>query len=716
MKIQKAILNSYSQLFFSQNKWFAILLAASTFINWKIGAAGLICLLSSIIIAVSLGHNKHYIEDGTYTFNSLMSGMALAIYFQPTLSFLFLLIICGGLSLFISLWLINWTSRRALPLLSWTFILVTWIAVLGASNFTAFKYISNDITQLSNSPLSGIIGEIDGWLNQLPMFDLLKIYLRSLGAIMFQYNTLAGILIFIGLLIYSRIATLLSILGFFIGFLFYNQFEGDFTQLIFSYIGFNFILTSIALGGFFVVPSWKSFLLVTLTIPIMALLISALSQFFTPFGLPLFSLPFCILVTLTLITLSLRVDPKKLFVVTNQQFSPEENHYKTILQNERFGNQSTFHLALPIMGEWHISQGYNGGITHLDEWQHALDFDIVNDDNSTYQNDGINLKDFNCYELPIIAPSPGYIVKVLDNIEENAVGDVNLNQNWGNTVIIKHAEGLYTKLSHLKINTIKVKEGDYVSKGDLIAKLGNSGRSPEPHLHFQLQTTPFIGSKTLPYPIAYYLKKDKKDYSLQQFNTPKQGDKIKNLTPISLLVKAFNFIPGQSFVWESNDKKYHWDVYTNALNQSYLYCKKTKSAAYFSNNGNVFYFNDFIGDKTSSLFYFYLGLQKTLLSYYKNIVLDDNIHIKYLTSPIVKAVHDIIAPFTHIIKCKYKSSYINSNDEISPTIITLKSEGRTQFMGKENLVFEFNCMIDTDKITSFSININGEKKHFLCSE
>lgn len=701
-------------MFFSQNKWFAILLATSTFINWKIGAAGLVCLLSSIAVAISLGHNKHYIEDGTYTFNSLMTGMALAIYFQPTLAFLFLLIICGGLSLFISLWLINWTSRRALPLLSWTFILVTWIAVLGASNFTAFKFISNDTIQLSNSSLSGIIGEIDGWLNQLNMYDLVKVYFRSLGAIMFQYNTLAGILIFIGLLIYSRIATLLSILGFFIGFLFYAQFEGDFTQLIFSYIGFNFILTAIAIGGFFIVPSWKSFLLVTLTIPVMALLISALSNFFTPFGLPLFSLPFCILVTLTLVTLSLRIDPKKLLLVTHQQFSPEENHYKTVLQQERFGNQSTFHLSLPIRGEWHVSQGYNGGITHLDEWQHALDFDITNNDGTTFQNDGINLKDFNCYELPIIAPSAGYIVKVVDNIDENPIGEVNLTQNWGNTVIIKHAEGFYTKLSHLKIDTVKVKEGDFVQKGDLIGKLGNSGRSPEPHLHFQLQATPFIGSKTLSYPISYYLKKGKSSYTLQQFTIPEEGDIIKNLTPTSLLIKAFNFIPGQSFNWKSKGCSYKWDVLTNAHNKSYLYCAKTKSFAYFANDGNVFYFTDFIGDKKSALFYFYLGLQKVLLAYYSDVTLHDNIHLKYLTNPFLKAIHDIIAPFKHVIECDYKSSFTKPNDDISPTEITLTSCAKTKYFGKENSVFKFECSIKTNQITDFKININGQSNYFKC--
>lgn len=714
MNIKNAILNSYSQLFFSQNKWFAMLLIASTFINWKIGAAGLVCLISAIGIASTLGHNKNYIEDGTYTFNSLMTGMALAIFFKPTLAFLFLLVVCGGLSLFISLWLINWTSRRALPLLSWTFILVTWVALLGAENFSAFKFINNESIQLSNSPLQGIMGAIDGWLNQIGMLDLIKIYFRSLGAIMFQYNTLAGILIFIGLLIFSRIATVLSILGFFIGFLFYAQFEGDFTQLIFSYIGFNFILTSIALGGFFVVPSWKSFLLVAFTIPIMALLISALSNFFAPFGLPLFSLPFCILVTLTLITLSLRIDPKNLIVVSNQQFSPEENCYKTALQKARFGNQSVFHLALPIIGEWNIPQGYNGGITHIGDWQHALDFDVRDEQNSTYKNNGLALKDYNCYELPIISPAAGYIVKVLNNVNENAVGEVNLYENWGNTVIIKHGEGFYSKLSHLKIDSIKVKEGDYVQKGDLIAKLGNSGRSPEPHLHFQLQTTPFIGSKTLPYPIAYYLKKEKHNYSLQQFNVPKEGDVVKNLTPNALLLKAFNFIPGQSLSWYSNNEKHKWDVLTNALNQSYIYCSKTNSFAYFQNDGNVFYFTDFIGTKSSSLFYFYLGLQKILLTYNKDVQLTDQIHIKHVTNPIVKAIHDLVAPFKHLISCEYKSSFEQANDEITPTDIKIVSSGESIVLGKQKSVFTFNCSIETNKVTAFNFTSNNKTTHFKC--
>lgn len=714
--IYSAILNSYSQLFFSKNKWFAIFLALSTFINWKIGIAGFICLVSAILSAIALGYKSQFIKDGTYTFNSLMTGMALAIYFEMNLSFVFLLLICGVLSLFISLWLLNWTSRRTLPLLSWTFIIVTWIAVLGASNFTSFQFIRLDAVKLSNSPLSGIIGSIDGWLNQQSIPGLVKIYFRSLGAIMFQYNTLAGVLIFIGLFIYSRIATLLSIIGFFIGFLFYNQFEGDFTQLIFSYIGFNFILTAIALGGFFIVPSWKSFLLVVLTIPIIALLISALSRFFTPFGLPIFSLPFCIMVTLVLIALSLREKVKNLIVVVHQQFSPEENHYKTELTAARFGHHTYFHLGLPVIGEWNISQGYDGDITHIGEWKHALDFDVRNPDNSTYKNSGSTLKDFNCYELPIIAPAAGYVVKVLNEIHENQVGEVNLDQNWGNTIIIKHEEGFYSKLSHLKIDTIKVKEGDYVNKGDVLAKLGNSGRSPEPHLHFQLQATPFIGSKTLPHPISYYLKENNGAYELKQFEIPKEGEKIRNITTSTTLTKALGFIPGQSLNWSFNNTKIEWNIHTDAYNKTYIHCKNTNAIAYFINNKNVFYFTDYFGDKNSALFDFYLGLQNTLLGVYDNVTVKDRIHLKFVTNKTTKFLHDIIAPFGHLLKGVYTSNLKAIDNSLTPNHIILSSTGQLKSLKKEQTLYQFECEFKNNKIVQFSIQRKGIQKLFICTD
>ncbi|MEZ5083640.1 MAG: M23 family metallopeptidase [Bacteroidales bacterium] len=97
---------------------------------------------------------------------------------------------------------------------------------------------------------------------------------------------------------------------------------------------------------------------------------------------------------------------------------------------------------------------------------------------------------------------------------------MNLDQNWGNTIIIKHTEFLYSKLSHLKKGTIKVQTGNSIKKGDILAHVGNSGRSPEPHLHFQLQETPFIGSKTLDYPIGHYILHQASKFELKSYKRP----------------------------------------------------------------------------------------------------------------------------------------------------------------------------------------------------
>lgn len=77
--------------------------------------------------------------------------------------------------------------------------------------------------------------------------------------------------------------------------------------------------------------------------------------------------------------------------------------------------------------------------------------------------------------------------KIGDPVYAVAAGKViaaESNRSRGKYIIIQHPNGLQSWYMHL--SEIKVSEGDTVKKGQTIAKLGNSGRSTGPHLHFEI--------------------------------------------------------------------------------------------------------------------------------------------------------------------------------------------------------------------------------------
>jgi urea transporter/murein DD-endopeptidase MepM/ murein hydrolase activator NlpD len=658
-----------------------LILLVVTFLNIISGLCGLLAVLTVVIIARSMGFDKTMLKQGVYGFNALLTGIAIGTFFEPGPVFFVLLFLASLFSLIISVVMGGWLGKYGLPFLSIPFIISFWMIHLPAGQLANLGLTQRNVFWMNEMYSIGGKHLLDFFqtVESLPINKMVTIYLRSLSSIFFQDNLGAGILIAIALVAGSRITFVLSVTGFITAYLFARFIGADMVSFSFYNVGANYILVAIAAGGFFTISSRYSFIWAVLLVPLTSIMILFLSKLLIPLQLPLFSLPFSLITILFVYFLVLRVKPGKTVLTVLQQFSPEVNLYTHSNNLDRLSGSRYFPLCLPFWGEWTVSQGYNGKHTHKGEWSRALDFVLTDETKKSWDRSVNQVENFYCYNKPVVAPGDGIVTELIDNIDDNEPGKVNTVQNWGNTIVIKHLNTLYTQVSHLKSGSFKVKKGDFVRKGDLLALCGNSGRSPEPHIHFQLQTTPSPGAKTTEYPLSYYLLRKESGHVLRSFSIPEEGDIISNISTCGLLRSAFDLQPGMMLRFRysingADEKMAEWEVMTDAWNYKYLYCSETRSSAYFVNDGTMFSFTSFNGNHRSLLYYFYLASYKVLLGYYPGIDTVDQfpLHMVIRNGPGLW-LHDFIAPFYQFLKVKYFCKQVSADLPVNPSAITLEA-------------------------------------------
>ncbi|MBK7173961.1 MAG: urea transporter [Bacteroidales bacterium] len=220
--ISDGLLNSYSMVFFSKNRVFAIILLLVSFVDPHAGLSGLIAILTSNMSAYLIGLNKQNILSGVYGFNSLLVGLGMGVYFSFSLQFFILLVFASLLTLFLTLLFEGVIGKYGLPFLTLSFLITFWLVMLAARRYAGLSISERGIFTYNEFYLRGgsyLLGA-HNWLNELSLPFALSTYFKSLSAIFFQYHLFPGILIAIGLLYYSRIAFSLSLLGFYSAYLF----------------------------------------------------------------------------------------------------------------------------------------------------------------------------------------------------------------------------------------------------------------------------------------------------------------------------------------------------------------------------------------------------------------------------------------------------------------------------------------------------------------
>lgn len=727
-EVVQSVLNSYSQIFFSSSNLLAVLLVIISFFDYGAGIGGLLAVLVANLMAWGLGYNNHLIKSGFYGYNALLVGLGVGLFYQPSVQVYVLIIIAAVLTFLITIVFQGVLGKYGLPFLSIPFLFGIWIVALSGGELSSLNMSERGIFTYNELYALGGQNFVDvyDFLEKHISNSFVRIYFHSLGAIFFQSHLLAGIIIAIGLLIYSRITFVLSVLGFSVAFLFYWLVGIEFSTLGYTFIGFNYILTAIALGGYYLVPGRVSFGWIVLMLPAVVLVTTSTQQIFTLLKISAYSLPFNIVVLVFLYALKLREKrPRALLETPVQLGKPEKNLYLYSGNLKRFPAAYPVSATLPFLGEWTVSQGHSGEHTHKGAWRHAWDFVITDREGKQFKNSGDLHEDYFCFGKAVLAPFDGTVIEAVNHIEDNIIGDVNTKENWGNTVIVKHNDYLYAKLSHLKYHSVEVKAGDQVKKGQLLGRCGNSGRSPYPHLHFQFQLTPYIGSVTLDYPFGNYLLKEKKGYAQKNFNFPQKDEIVVNPAKNELLSKALHFIPGQRMQinievdspkekWQKMAGNFSWLVETDVYNNTFIRCEKDNALAYLHNNGELHYFTNFTGTSQSSLFWFFVALFKVPVGFLPNSRINDSIPINLMFSGILKFLQDFVAPIHLFLHANYQLVMKDAGDILSSGDLEMKATVHKSILGKTVNTYEMDIRISQESVILIAVKFNDTKITITC--
>lgn len=123
---------------------------------------------------------------------------------------------------------------------------------------------------------------------------------------------------------------------------------------------------------------------------------------------------------------------------------------------------------------------------------------------------GTRVEDFRTYGAEVLAVADGEVTAIVDDMPDQRpdgprVGIETPADYAGNRVSLQISPGVWAIYGHLQPGSVTVEPGDQVRAGQVIGRLGNSGNSSAPHLHFQLSDGPDImNSNSLPFSLDSY--------------------------------------------------------------------------------------------------------------------------------------------------------------------------------------------------------------------
>jgi hypothetical protein len=147
------------------------------------------------------------------------------------------------------------------------------------------------------------------------------------------------------------------------------------------------------------------------------------------------------------------------------------------------------HRRFGYLAPWARQEGMSDNVQRF-----ALDLVMVDAEGRRFRGQGLSNEDFYGWGQPVRAPAAGVVVASRDGQPDNdEIGRENrwTGRTWasshGNHAVIDHGHGEFSVIAHMRQGTVRVRPGMRVNAGDIVGRVGNSGSSLMPHVHYQLQ-------------------------------------------------------------------------------------------------------------------------------------------------------------------------------------------------------------------------------------
>lgn len=622
----EVLLRPYGQILLSRDLRAGLLVLLAIGVFPMLALATLLAIAVSATVALLFGLGLSGVREGTPTCTAVLTALALGVFAPDGGHPLMLVAVGAVLATLLTASFEAVFASVTLPTHSFPFIAAAWAVHLAARSLPA--------------DTSGLV--LVEPLTMLPAAWLAPSWLDVPAALLFLHGGLAGLLMVGAIFVHSRVSLVLAIIGWAVAIAARALLRPDEPWSAVDMVAaFNAVLTAMALGGVWFVPQPSSMLLSAGGAAVAVVMSYALAPTASLAYLPVLSLPFVLTTHLVLMAARRRLEDRRPRSTVPAD-RPEEALASHLTRLRRFGDAAWLPFRLPFRGKWKVTQGHDGEHTHQGLWRHGLDFESVGRDGELHKNDGASLRDYHCYGLPVVAAGAGTVAKIVDGIEDNPPGQINTDDRWGNAVLITHGPALFSVYAHLKPGSISVRQGELVNPGSELARCGNSGRSPTPHLHFQIQRSATLGSPTIPADFGDVVSETDDEVTLANLVVPEEGETVRPVMRDEAIARALSFLPGS--VYELSDGEGREEiarVEIDLLGRRML--KSPLATLSIEPYESGFVVVDFYGDPGSLLRFVLIGLARVPFDQARKLEYSDSLPGRLLLPSWLRPVADLVA-------------------------------------------------------------------------